>query len=120
MLKVKKLLQKLVDAFTVKDTVLPVGTYFGNDCPVRKRAGVVSIYLFGIKNIPRNQATVIGQLPSGFAPAMNIAQDVRTPEGYAVRIIIDINGQITAYNYSTNTGLLNAHNTITYVGGGTA
>lgn len=79
------------------------------------RCGKICFFtLSNITNLP-NGSTVVCNIPNGFRPPIGINRTASVPgTTTSVRIHIAENGNITIYNYSTNTGILNISECISF------
>lgn len=107
--------RRLNDAFVLKKDSIPENNYI-EESSVRRKAGWGSIYIIAIKNLPQGVETQIGTMPDGFVPQIRVQRDtfVVNNTSYSVRFTLYEDGRITAYNYSTNTGVLNLRAFIVY------
>ena len=94
--------------------------YLGANCIARKQGNIIHLYISTLKGLPQNTSVVLFTLPAGYRTPNTIEYDAftvtSTPSGSRhVRIAVAPNGEVKAYNYSTDTGNLNLRGNITYI-----
>lgn len=79
------------------------------------RGDVASFRTGGFINLPTNTDTLIGTVESIFRPMQNTSVIITGSSGDLVRLLIKTNGEIFAFNYSSNTETINAPIVFTYM-----
>lgn len=112
-----KILSFIAAAFTTK-TATVTSTY-ATSIEVAKRAGAVSCRINDINNLPSG-ATIIGTLPAGYRPAVEITDLIESPsQSVTLRVTLYPNGNIRVYNYGAAiTAATNAIKTFSFASGG--
>ena len=106
---------------TLNDMIAFEATTISNtnlELSIARFGRVVTIFFSAIKNLETGNNTDVATLPAGFRPWRNVQQDMRAPStGYDCRVTIASNGNISIYNYSSNTGSMNMEAMITFIAG---
>ena len=77
---------------------------------------VVTLYIDGLTSVVSGSNSGVGQLPSDILPATNMNHDIVSANvGSRLRIYLPSSGAIGYYNYSSETGTIQAQFIITYI-----
>ena len=127
MLDVKKWMTKVTEEFKTSALTFAATDYthlIGNTS-ITKCGKTVTATIGPLTGLTQGTTITLFTLPEGYRPNHTIIQDAYTvgtvaSSMRAIRITVNTNGTVTAYNYSTETGSLNMWTTITFIcaGGG--
>ena len=120
MLDIKKLLTKTLEKFNVSEVVFKSSdyTYLSSNAIVRKQGSIVHLYISTLTGLPNVETVTLFTLPEGYRPAGTINCDLfhsGSSIGAMVRITVNANGTVTAYNYSASTGTINCRGNLTFI-----
>lgn len=83
---------------------------------VAKSGSIAELNIHDPTGIPSGSYIMVGTIPVGYRPRTSELCDLRTPNGaQTIRIILSTTGEISVYNYSTNTGVMNISGTMVYI-----
>ena len=113
-----KILSYIANILTAKEATVTSPNI--ESIQLAKRAGIISCRLNNIIKL-NSGATIIGTLPVGFRPKIEVVELLESPtQDVVLRVTLYPNGAIRVYNYGAEiTKDTNALLTLTFVGGGT-
>lgn len=121
-LDLKEYFVKIVEMFQLGEqlTFSPGSNYpyLSGNCIVRKSGRMIHLYIGSLTGLPKNENVTLFSLPVGYRPANTMNCDMVTMSSSqlcCVRLTIAPDGNVSAYNYSENTGILNTRGSITYI-----
>lgn len=122
MVNLKKWMAKVGKQFKTSALTFAAADYehLATNTSVAKCGKTVTATIGPLTGLTQGTPITLFTLPEGYRPSNTIMQDAYTVGAVAssmraIRITVNTNGTVTAYNYSTETGTLNMYTTITFI-----